>query len=117
MNDLYNMLKMDQPKLNEVIAKFQMPEGEYEISENGEFGESELYWIIENKKEHTKFLLINSYWHPGLEEENNFYRENGFDIKRSILRKPETIGVSENKKDPRIKYLFLFLYAIFELQP
>ncbi len=116
MDNLYNMFKMDRIKLNEIIAKFQMPEGEYVIIEHGEFGESELYWVIENEKERTKFLLINSYWHPGLEKEIDFYREKGFNIEKPILRKPETIETSENKKDSRTKYLFLFLYVIFQLK-
>ncbi len=116
MDDFYNMFKMNQSKLDEIISKFQMPEGEYIIIEHGEFGESELYWVIENKKGHAKFLLVDSYWHPVLEKEINFYKENGFNVARPILRKPETIEPSEDKKDLRTEYLFLFLYAIFELQ-
>ncbi len=109
MDDLYNMFKMDQSKLNEIISKFQIPEGGYEIIASGEFGESELYWVIKNKKEHARFLLVNSYWHPVLEKEIDFYRENGFNIEKVILRRPETIETTEDN-------LLLFLYAIFELR-
>jgi hypothetical protein len=43
-----NKYKMDNSKLGEIISKFEVPTEKYIIEKYGEFGESELYWIIEN---------------------------------------------------------------------
>ena len=103
-----NIYKMDNSKLGEIISKFEVP-----IEKYGEFGESELYWIIESQESHLKYLLVSTYWHPGVEEEINFYKENGIIIKKPILRKPETLEVIEDKMDPIRKYLYYDIYALF----
>lgn len=107
--------KMDKAKMQEIISKFRMPNGEYTIIKHDEFGESEFYWEIEHVKSRKRFLLMNTYWHPGPEEEAKFYRENGYNVKKPILRKFETLEVPEDKDDPRRKYMYYDLYSIFEL--
>lgn len=108
-----NIYKMDNSKLGEIISKFEVPTEKYIIEKYGEFGESELYWIIESQESHLKYLLVSTYWHPGVEEEINFYKENGIIIKKPILRKPETLEVIEDKMDPIRKYIYYDIYALF----
>lgn len=107
--------KMDKAKMQEIISKFRMPDGEYAIIKHDEFGESEFYWEIEHVKSRKRFLLMNTYWHPGPEEEAKFYHENDYNVKKAILRKFETLEVPEDKDDPRRKYMYYDLYSIFEL--
>lgn len=108
-----NIYKMDNSKLGEIISKFEVSTEKYIIEKYGEFGESELYWIIESQESHLKYLLVSTHWHPGVEEEINFYKENGIIIKKLILRKPETLEVIEDKMDPIRKYLYYDIYALF----
>ena len=110
MNDIYYM---GDDKLKSIISKFQMPKGEYTASYGDDFGESELYWVVEEKNTHKKYLLVNTYWHPKIEKEMAFYRENGFDVKKEIWRDPSTLTDGE-KQTSGWNYLYI-TYAIFEL--
>lgn len=67
-----NMYSMSDTKLAEIVSKFEMPAGDYTIKKHDEFGESELYWIIENRNDKTNYLLVCTYWHPGIEKEAEF---------------------------------------------
>ncbi|MBR5939329.1 hypothetical protein IKZ77_02130 [Candidatus Saccharibacteria bacterium] len=106
---------MGPARLRSIISKFQMPDGEYIVERGDEFGESEFWWVIKNSINDARFLLVNTYSHPSLEKEMAFYRENGFAVKRPVLRKPETLKRPRDKDDPVWKYL-LWTYAIFELK-
>ena len=108
-----NAHDMSDSKLAEIVSKFEMPAGKYVVKKHDEFGESEFYWIIENQDEHLEYLLVNTYWHPGIEKEINFYKENGIFVKKPILRKFKTLEVATDKDDPIRKYLFYDLYALF----
>ena len=109
--DVYDM---PPEKLYGILSKFQMPEGEYVASKGDEFGESEFYWMIENKNTHSKYLLVNTYSHPSSEKEMSYYRKNGFNVKQPILRKIETLDDPNKKNDSEWNYLFS-TYAIFIL--
>jgi hypothetical protein len=113
MDDMYYM---DDDKLAKIISKFDMPIEKYTIKENGEFGESEVYWVIQNQNNSAQYLLVNTYWHPGLKTEIDFYKKEGFNINKPIQRRTETLEVSEDKNDPIRKYLYYDLYAIFLIQ-
>ena len=106
---------MKPAKLQSVISMFQMPEGEYFLRGNGEFGESELFWVIKNQNTEANYLLVNTYSHHGAEKEMEFYRDNGFDVVKPILRRFETLENPDDKNDPKENYLF-GMYAIFELK-
>lgn len=106
---------MNTIELAEIISKFEMPEGKYVVKEQDEFGESEFYWVVENNDNHLKFLLVCTYWHPGPEKEMNFYKENGIDVKKPILRRFSTLEVAEDEVHPIRKYLFRDLYGLFTL--
>jgi len=106
---------MNPSRLRSIVSKFQMPSGEYVVEKGDEFGESELWWIIKNSSNGMHFLLVNTYSHPSLEKEIAFYRENGFNVKKPILRKIETLKRPCDKDDPVWRYLF-WTYAIFELR-
>ena len=106
---------MKPTRLRSVLSKFQMPDGEYVVEKGDEFGESELWWVIKNLSNGMRFLLVNTYSHPNLENEMAFYRENGFNVKKPILRKLETLKRPRDKDDPEWNYLF-WTYAVFELE-
>ena len=80
-----------------------------------EFGESGFCWVIEDSDTHLQFLLACTYWRPGIEKEMSFYKANGFNVKKPILKKINTLEVAEDKYNPIRKYLFRDLYAIFRL--
>ena len=112
-----NIEKMDNKKIMEIVSKFEMPDGDYIlVRERDEFGEGECYWVIENISNHSKFLLVCTYWHPGVEQEIEFYQKNGFNIQKPILRKYDTLEVREDKNNPTRRYLFYDLYALFEIR-
>ena len=113
MDDMYYM---DDDKLAKIISKFDMPIEKYSIKKNGEFGESEVYWVIQNQNNSAQYLLVNTYWHPGLKTEIDFYKKEGFNINKPIQRRTETLEVPEDKNYPIIKYLYYDLYAIFLIQ-
>ena len=73
------MWEMTESELSEVISKYQMPEGRYLVEQEGSFGESEFFWVIQNQLTNQKYLLMNTYSHHGVEAEVKFYRECGFD--------------------------------------
>lgn len=116
MNKINNMCYMDNSKLAEIISKFDMPIGKYIIKTNDEFGESEFYWVIQNQNNSAQYLLVNTYWHPGLKTEIDFYKKEGFNIKKPIQRRTETLEFPEDKDDTIRKYLYYDLYAIFLIQ-
>ena len=92
-----------------------MPDGKYTVEDGDEFGESELWWVVKNLKENKLFLLVNTYSHPGVEKEMVFYRKNGFNVKKPVLRRFDTLKDPKEKNDPEWNYLF-GMYAIFELE-
>ena len=57
MDDMYYM---DDDKLAKIISKFDMPIEKYSIKKNGEFGESEVYWVIQNQNNSAQYLLVNT---------------------------------------------------------
>ena len=111
-----NIYYISETKLAEIISKFVMPSGKYTIEKNDEFGEGENYWIIKNRKNSSRYLLVATYWHPKFEEEKKFYKKEGFKITAQIPRRIETLEVPEDKNDSIRKYLFYDLYAIFLIQ-
>ena len=113
MNNIYYM---SEAKLDEIISKFEMPSRKYTIKKNDEFGESEFYWVIQNQNNSAQYLLVNTYWHPGLKTEIDFYKKEGFNIKKPIQRRVETLEVPEDKDDAIRKYLYYDLYVIFLIQ-
>ena len=106
---------MDKEKLKEILSKFQMPQGEYSIESEGDFGESENYWVIAEEETNAKYLLVSTYWHPGIEKEMDFYRKNGFNVKNPILRDFGSLEVAADKDDPNLKYQYFCEYSIFLL--
>lgn len=109
------MWEMTENELNEIISKYQMPEGRYSVEEEGSFGESEFFWVIQNQLTNQKYLLMNTYSHHGVEAEVKFYRECGFDNLEAIPRKIETLENTSDADDEIFKYLF-GLYSIFEIK-
>lgn len=108
-------MQMSESRLGEVISKFQMPEGQYSVVEEGSFGESEFFWVIKNQSTNQKYLLMNTYSHHGVESELECYREEGFDNLEAIPRRIETLEVASDAEDEISKYLF-GMYSIFEIK-
>lgn len=105
---------MDADKLKEVLSKFEVEEGEYKVAKEDELGESEFVFVIVDKKSPRKYLIANSWRHPGIEEEANYYRENGYPVKKPIPRKISTLEVPEDKDDSFWVYLYS-AYTVFEM--
>ena len=109
------MWEMTENKLSEIISKYQMPEGRYLVTQEGSFGESEFFWIIKNESTNKKYLLMNTYSHHGVEDEVEYYREEGFDSLEAIPRRIETLELASDADDEISKYLF-GMYSIFEIK-
>lgn len=109
------MWEMTEPKLSSIISKYQMPEGRYLVEQEGSFGESEFFWVIKNQLTNQKYLLMNTYSHHGVEDEVEYYREEGFDNLEAIPRKIETLENASDADDEISKYLF-GMYSIFEIK-
>ena len=108
-------MQMSESELSEVVSKYQMPEGRYLIEREGSFGESEFFWVIKNQLTNQKYLLMNTYSHHGVEDEVEYYREEGFDNLEAIPRKIETLENASDADDEISKYLF-GMYSIFEIK-
>ena len=106
---------MTESKLSNIISKYQMPEGRYLVEQEGSFGESEFFWVIKNQLTNQKYLLMNTYSHHGVEDEVEYYREEGFDNLEAIPRKIETLENASDADDEISKYLF-GMYSIFEIK-
>ena len=109
------MWEMTENKLSGIISKYQMPEGRYSVEQEGSFGESEFFWVIKNQLTNQKYLLMNTYSHHGVEDEVEYYREEGFDNLEAIQRKIETLENASDADDEISKYLF-GMYSIFEIK-
>ena len=109
------MWEMTENKLSGIISKYQMPEGRYSVEQEGSFGESEFFWVIKNQLTNQKYLLMNTYSHHGVEDEVEYYREEGFENLEAIPRKIETLENTSDADDEIFKYLF-GLYSIFEIK-
>ena len=109
------MWEMTENELSGIISKYQMTEGRYSLEEEGSFGESEFFWVIKNQSTNKKYLLVNTYSHHGVEDEVEYYREEGFDNLEAIPRKIETLENASDAEDEISKYLFE-MYSIFEMK-
>ena len=109
------MWEMTENKLSGIISKYQMPEGRYSIEQEGSFGRGEFFWIIKNQSTNQRYLLMNTYSHHGVEDEVEYYREEGFDNLEAIPRKIETLENASDADDEISKYLF-GMYSIFEIK-
>lgn len=109
------MWEMTKNELSEIISKYQMPEGQYSVEQEGSFGESEFFWVIKNQSTNKKYLLVNTYSHHGVEAELECYREGGFDNLEAIPRRIETLELASDAEDEVSKYLF-GMYSIFEMK-
>ena len=108
-------MQMSESELNKVISKYQLPEDQYSIEQDGAFGRGEFFWVIKNQSTNKKYLLVNTYSHHGVESELECYREEGFDNLEAIPRKIETLEKASDADDEIFKYLFGF-YSIFEIK-
>ena len=108
-------MQMSESELNKVISKYQLPEDQYSIEQEGSFGRGEFFWVIKNESTNKKYLLMNTYSHHGVEAEVKFYRECGFDNLEAIPRKIETLENTSDADNEIFKYLF-GLYSIFEIK-
>ena len=108
-------MQMSESELNKVISKYQLPEGQYSIEQEGSFGRGEFFWVIKNESTNKKYLLMNTYSHHGVEAEVEYYREEGFENLEAIPRKIETLENASDADDEIFKYLFGF-YSIFEIK-
>ena len=106
---------MSKDELKEVISKYQLPIGNYSIKKEGNFGESEFFWVIKNKTTNKEYLLVNTYSHHGIEDEIRCYQQGGFNSLEPIPRKIETLEVKSDTNGEIYKYLF-GLYSIFEIK-
>lgn len=109
------MWEMTENELSEVISKYQMPEGRYLVEQEGSFGESEFFWVIKNQLTNQNYLLMNTYSHHGVEDEVEYYSEEGFDNLEAIPRRIETLENTSDAEDEISKYLF-GMYSIFEIK-
>ena len=109
------MWGMTENELSEIISKYQMTEDRYSVEEEGSFGESEFFWVIQNQSTNKKYLLVNTYSHHGVESELECYREGGFDNLEAIPRRIETLENASDADDEIFKYLF-GMYSIFEMK-
>lgn len=109
------MWEMTENELSGIISKYQMPEGRYSVEQEGSFGESEFFWVIKNQLTNQKYLLMNTYSHHGIEDEVEYYREEGFDNLEAIPRRIETLELASDTDDEISKYLF-GMYSIFKMK-
>ena len=112
---MVSLYEMGDTRLREILSKFQMPDGKYVVEKGSESGEGESWWVIRNQKSGQRFLLANIYSHSNLETEMWFYGENGFDLGKSILRKPNT-SKKLRARDMSKQGCLFGAYAIFELK-
>ena len=108
-------MQMSESELNKVISKYQLPEDQYSIEQEGSFGRGEFFWVIKNESTNKKYLLMNTYSHHGVEAELECYREGGFDNLEAIPRRIKTLEKASDADDEIFKYLFGF-YSIFEIK-
>lgn len=109
------MWEMTEPKISNIISKYQLPMDDYLVEVDGVFGRGEFFWVIKNQSTNKKYLLVNTYSHHGVESELECYREGGFDNLEAIPRRIETLEKASDADDEIFKYLF-GLYSIFEIK-
>ncbi len=100
--------------IEDILSKFQIPKGNYQIIKEDELDESEFIFIIEEQTSKKQYLLSSTYYHPGIKEESNFYKQHGYEVKNPIQRLTGTLEVATDKDDSFYKFLYIS-HTLFEL--